>query len=345
MSTDITRFAVPEGPGSVTSAPNLPDGFTETFSSRIVETGGLRQHVVIGGDGPPLLLVHGWPESWYAWRLVMPTLARDFTVVAVDQRGMGLTDKPETGYDSGTLAADLIALMDALGFDRFAVAGHDTGMVISYALAADNPDRVASLIAAEIPGAPGAVPAPPLFVPQPLNNKLWHIPFNRAGRIAEQLVRAARTSSSATSSRSRAARPARGGHRLLRRQLRRPGVAARRPRVLPRLGRHDGAERERAKQTLRCRSSRSAARPAGATTSGTGCGRPPRTCRPPSSPAPATGWPNRRPTSCLACSGVPRALPRVGANRRPAETSRPQRSGGPQPPDRDAGGHVTTCTS
>ena len=61
-------------------------------------------------------------------------------------------------------------------------------MVISYALAADNPERVVALVAAEIPGAPGVVPAPPLFVPQPLNNKLWHIPFNRAGKIAEQLI-------------------------------------------------------------------------------------------------------------------------------------------------------------
>jgi pimeloyl-ACP methyl ester carboxylesterase len=188
MSTDLTQFPVPEGPGSVTAAPNLPAGFTDTFTSRIIDTGGHRQHVVVGGDGPPLLLVHGWPESWYAWRLVMPTLAQHFTVIAVDQRGMGLTDKPETGYDSGILAADLIALMNALGFDRFAIAGHDTGMVIAYAVAADNPDRVAYLVAAEIPGAPGAVPAPPLFVPGPLNNKLWHIPFNRAGAIAEQLI-------------------------------------------------------------------------------------------------------------------------------------------------------------
>ena len=62
----------PEGPGSVSGAPNLPDGFTGTFTSRYVDTGGLRQHVVTGGDGPPLLLVHGWPQTWYAWRLVMP---------------------------------------------------------------------------------------------------------------------------------------------------------------------------------------------------------------------------------------------------------------------------------
>jgi pimeloyl-ACP methyl ester carboxylesterase len=188
MSADIARFPVEEGRGSVAQAPDLPPGFTDTFSSRIVETPGLRQHVVVGGDGPPLLLVHGWPESWYAWRLVMPGLARSHTVVAVDQRGMGATGKPQDGYDAGTAAADLIALMDALGYERFGVIGHDTGVVISYALAADYPDRVDRLVVAEIPGPPGTAPSPPMFVPQPLNDRLWHIPFNRAGKVAEQLV-------------------------------------------------------------------------------------------------------------------------------------------------------------
>src|SRR5580765_2548258 len=106
--------AIPEGPGSVSGAPNLPAGFTDTFTSRYVDTSGLRQHAVIGGDGPPLLLVHGWPENWYAWRLLMPALARDFQVIAVDQRGIGLTDKPPDGYDTGTQANDMVKLMDAL---------------------------------------------------------------------------------------------------------------------------------------------------------------------------------------------------------------------------------------
>jgi pimeloyl-ACP methyl ester carboxylesterase len=72
----------------------------------------------------------------------MRALARDFFVVAPDQRGTGLSGRPSGGYDTGTLAGDLVALMDALGHRRFAVAGHDTGMWIGYALAADHPDRL-----------------------------------------------------------------------------------------------------------------------------------------------------------------------------------------------------------
>jgi pimeloyl-ACP methyl ester carboxylesterase len=174
----------------VSGAPNLPEGFTDTFTSRYIDTGELRQHAVIGGEGPPLLLVHGWPENWYAWRLLMPALARDFEVIAVDQRGIGLTDKPTGGYDTRTLAGDLVALMDALGHERFAVVGHDTGLIISYALAADHPHRVDRVALAEVPGPPGVVPSPPLFVPGPINNRLWHIPFNRVNDVlTEQLVR------------------------------------------------------------------------------------------------------------------------------------------------------------
>nr|WP_296073566.1 alpha/beta hydrolase [uncultured Actinoplanes sp.] len=171
--------APPPGIGSVTTSPNLPAGFTKTFQSRFVRANGIRQHVVVGGDGPPLLLVHGWPENWYAWRFLMPELARHHTVVAVDQRGLGLTDKPRSGYDSTTLANDMAALMSALGHKRYAVVGHDTGYVISYALAADHRANVARLVLAEIPGAFGATASPPLFLPDNVNDRVWHLPFNR----------------------------------------------------------------------------------------------------------------------------------------------------------------------
>ena len=240
----------PAGPGSVSGAPNLPAGFTDTFTSRYVDAGDLRLHAVIGGEGPPLLLVHGWPETWYAWRLVMPALARDFEVIAVDQRGIGLSDKPADGYDTGTLAADLVALMDALGHERFAVVGHDTGFAISYALAADHPDRVDRVALAEIPGPPGAAPSPPLFVPAPLNDRLWHLPFNRVENLPEQLI-AGRED---VVLRLRVRRPgreaARRGGRLLRRHPLRARRPARQPRLLPGARRDARAERSSARPRL-----------------------------------------------------------------------------------------------
>ena len=161
----MTSPSTPEGPGSVSGAPNLPAGFTDTFTSRYIDTGDLRLHAVTGGDGPPLLLVHGWPQTWYAWRMLMPTLARDFSVIAVDQRGIGLSDKPQDGYDTGTLARDLVALMDALGHRRFALYGTDVGMPIAYALAADHPDRLDRLIVSEAP-LPGVSPHRPCSSPR-----------------------------------------------------------------------------------------------------------------------------------------------------------------------------------
>jgi pimeloyl-ACP methyl ester carboxylesterase len=186
--SSVDRLSVARGPGSVARAPRLPKGFTDTFTSRYVESGDVRLHAVIGGDGPPLLLIHGWPGNWYYWRHVMPALARDFQVIAVDQRGIGLSDKPEHGYDAETLANDLAGLMDALGHERFAVAGVDTGMIIGHALAADHPDRVARVALGEAT-LPGITPQSPLILPDQLVDRLWHIPFNQLKETNEQLVR------------------------------------------------------------------------------------------------------------------------------------------------------------
>nr|BFE59437.1 alpha/beta hydrolase [Dactylosporangium thailandense] len=166
----------------------LPDGFTDVFTSRLVDVNGLRLHAVTGGDGPPLLLVGGWPQTWYAWREVMPALAREHTVVAVDSRGAGLSDKPDHGYDAGTLAADLAALMTVLGHDRFDTVGHDIGTWTAYALAADHPERVGRLAVVEAM-IPGLTPSPPVFSPSALNQKLWQFGFNRLTGLNEELVR------------------------------------------------------------------------------------------------------------------------------------------------------------
>jgi pimeloyl-ACP methyl ester carboxylesterase len=182
-----TQRSAPAGPGTANGTPGLPAGFGEVFTSRWVTVGELRLHAVVGGDGPPLLLIPGWPQTWYAWRLLMPALARDFTVVAADPRGTGLSGKPGDGYDTATLAADLTGLMEALGHERFAVAGHDVGMWIGYAMAADHPGRVERLVLAEAL-IPGLSSSPPLFAPRDVVERLWHFAFNQLDDLNEQLV-------------------------------------------------------------------------------------------------------------------------------------------------------------
>jgi pimeloyl-ACP methyl ester carboxylesterase len=153
-----------------------------------VDAGAGRLHAVVGGDGPPVLLICGWPQTWYAWRLVMPALARHHRVVAVDPRGVGGSDKSPGGYDTGTLASDMVAVMAALGHDRFSVVGHDVGLWIGYAIAADHPDRVERLAVAEAV-LPGVSPSPPILQPGAGNARLWHFAFNRLDHLNEQLVR------------------------------------------------------------------------------------------------------------------------------------------------------------
>ncbi|MDX2237103.1 MAG: alpha/beta hydrolase [Hyphomonadaceae bacterium] len=116
------------------------------FQHQKAFSNGLMHHVVVGGNGPALLLVHGWMGSWYHWRKVMPLLAAQHTVIAVDARGYGESDKPYDGYDGRTLVADLRGILKGLNISRAFVAGHDMGALPALLLAADHPDEVTGLI-------------------------------------------------------------------------------------------------------------------------------------------------------------------------------------------------------
>ncbi len=101
------------------------------------DLGDVRLHYVTAGRGFPLVLLHGWPQSWYEWRLVMPGLAERFRVIAPDLRGLGDSSRPADGYDKKTVAGDIWRLAhDVLGIDRFHLVGHDWGGPTAYALAA-----------------------------------------------------------------------------------------------------------------------------------------------------------------------------------------------------------------
>lgn len=169
--------------------PGLPEGFWSTFKSQMVNAGGgVRLHAVVGGEGPPVLVVNGWPLTWYAGRHVISALAEEFTVVALEQRGVGQSDKPPTGYDSGTLARDLLAAMRSLGHERFAVVADDVGAWTGFALASDHPTAVARYVHAEVV-TPGLCEDMPLLLPDKWVDRMWHMTFNRAsGSINEEMV-------------------------------------------------------------------------------------------------------------------------------------------------------------
>lgn len=185
----ISKFSTALGYGSVHDVPVLPSGFLDVFESYWIPANNVRMHAVIGGDGPPLLLLAGWPQNWFVWRDLMLPLAKHFTVIAVDPRGVGLSEKPTSGYDSNTLSADLFALMSALGHEKFAMVGHDIGAWTGYAMAADHPERIERIAMGEFI-IPGVSPSPPLISDDRwLSDFLWHFNFNRAVGVNEQLVR------------------------------------------------------------------------------------------------------------------------------------------------------------
>jgi pimeloyl-ACP methyl ester carboxylesterase len=114
----------------------------------IVQTSRLRVHVAMAGEtGPPLVLLHGWPEHWYAWRHVIPRFAERYRVLCPDLRGLGWTEAPSGGYGWDSLASDLLALLDALGLSRVFLIGHDWGVHAGFLACLRAPERVERFVA------------------------------------------------------------------------------------------------------------------------------------------------------------------------------------------------------
>lgn len=127
----------------------------EGFERRRIETSGATINLVIGGSGPPLLLLHGYPQTHLKWHKVAPRLAENLTIVACDLRGYGDSSKPTSdprheAYGKRRMAQDQVEVMQALGFDRFNLAGHDRGGRVAHRLTLDHPDRVERLALLDI---------------------------------------------------------------------------------------------------------------------------------------------------------------------------------------------------
>jgi pimeloyl-ACP methyl ester carboxylesterase len=151
-----------------------------TFSHHKASVNGIQLHYVIGGHGDPVVLLHGWPETWYEWHLVMTALAKNYTVIVPDLRGLGDSSKPLTGYDGKNVAEDIHQLITQLGFKGIFLVGHDVGSQPAYSHAAAHPTEVRRLVIMEyiFPG----------FTPPQLEGKVWWFPFQQLPDLPEALV-------------------------------------------------------------------------------------------------------------------------------------------------------------
>lgn len=127
----------------------------EQFTARHITTNETQIFVTYGGSGPPILLLHGFPETHHMWRSVAPLLAEDFTVVMADLRGYGESSCPQSTedhapYSKRAMASDMVQVMQQLGFSQFAVIGHDRGARVAYRMALDHPDKVLQLVILDV---------------------------------------------------------------------------------------------------------------------------------------------------------------------------------------------------
>jgi haloacetate dehalogenase len=145
---------------------------------------GIRMHYVREGEGPPVVLLHGWPQTWFCWRTLMPLLAGRFTLIAPDLRGYGLSDKPAGGFDKRTMAADVRALVHHLGHERVALVGHDRGARVAHRYALDHPVEVERLAVLDV------IPTRAMFarIDQQLARGFWHWLFHLQPDLPELLV-------------------------------------------------------------------------------------------------------------------------------------------------------------
>ncbi|QTE39648.1 alpha/beta hydrolase [Mucilaginibacter gossypii] len=139
--THASAFMAATKPASTTTPASPPTGFKHQYAT----VNGVKIHYVTGGKGEPLLLIHGFGQNWYMWNRLLPELSKHFRVIAPDLRGVGESAKPADGYDKKNMAIDMHELMKKLGYKTINLAGHDIGLMVAYAYAAQFPNEVKKL--------------------------------------------------------------------------------------------------------------------------------------------------------------------------------------------------------
>jgi pimeloyl-ACP methyl ester carboxylesterase len=160
---------------ALTAAPHAsaqPKPYPATFKLQDIATNGTTLHVRVGGSGPAVVLIHGFGDTGDMWTPLAVELAKNHRVVVPDLRGMGLSAKPEDGYEKKNQARDIRGVLDTLGIDQADVVGHDIGVMVSYAYAAAYPTKTTKLVVMDAP--PPGIPPWDEVVRNPL---LWHFDF------------------------------------------------------------------------------------------------------------------------------------------------------------------------
>jgi len=162
------------------------------IAHRFIESNGIRMHIAEAGEGPLVVMCHGWPESWYSWRHQIIALAQaGYHVVAPDQRGYGQTDKPE-GIDQYTmfhLVGDLVGLLDALNEPSAVIAGHDWGAPVAWHAALLRPDRFRAVMALSVPFMPRGKNRPTANMPQTDTARFYQLYFQQPGEAEAEFER------------------------------------------------------------------------------------------------------------------------------------------------------------
>ncbi|ACU60348.1 alpha/beta fold hydrolase [Chitinophaga pinensis] len=163
---------------------NLPG-----FENKYAVVNGVSLHYVQGGKGEPLILIPGWPETWWAYHKVMPLLALHYNVIVVDLRGMGGSDKPSAGYDKKNMSKDIYDLIQLLHYEKVHICGHDIGAHVAFSFAANYPEATGKLMMLDTPHPDDSMYQLPMLPIPGLNYTYpWWLAFNQVKELPEALL-------------------------------------------------------------------------------------------------------------------------------------------------------------
>jgi len=166
------------------------------FENKYTTVNGVKLHYVEGGTGVPFILLPGWPQTWYSFHTIAPVLAQTYRVIVVDIRGMGTSEKPESGYDKKTMAGDIYELIKQLKLEKVKLLGHDIGGMVAMSLAFNHPEVIKKLIVMDGAHPSEGILQMPLIPPLGAFKEkmtadaqyVWWMGFNQVKDLPEKLL-------------------------------------------------------------------------------------------------------------------------------------------------------------